>query len=978
MALDLEPERRLAEALLKTRACVALALVLCAAPAFAQRFYPDDPLMREPAPLPTPDPNPRNLSALLEAVSESIGRRGERHPDGGVIEAKGVNTLGDVPDGPWYVNRHGRAPMSLAELARGSGDAHAPSPDGAWHVILAETRDLRPAIIFRDENRRFFLLRFDAPGAPELATAAGMISSRFFYALGYHVPETYLVTFDRARLQIDETAGEVTSNAEIRALLPKQIDRLLEGASRDRNGRYRALALYVPVDVATLLGPYRLFGTRNDDPNDIVQHEHRRDLRGLSVFAAWLNHTRMDALHTFDVVRRPEGGVPFIHHYLYDFMTTLGSGTIGPKPVWEGHDRRLGQGNVITNMASLGIYTPAWMRASFPGYRGVGHFEAQAFDPEKWTSVVDIAPFANRLPDDAFWAARQVMAFTDDDIRAIVATGQLSDPRAAQWIADCLIERRNRIGRAYFAKVLPLDAFGVADGALTFVDLGVKFGFTGPRRYAIRWSNFDNAAGKPSGAIGDARSDLRIPAEAVPAMGSYVVAHVSAEGLDPDLAVNVYLRGEASGPRVVGIERLWPGRRLVNPRAVFKTARNHYVELKPEQQRLFATYATSLNDRTGTPRSVEDRFRDLTPSQQTTFDAITHALMRSALTDREGRPLGSALDLVISLQRIAGEESGRGGDEQFRIYVTLRPDALDVLERSREFDRSADNTVYHAGYPRSFRTGSGMPSAQFSLSGDSIKADIDVDYRTSKAPQSLFNGHLTASNSDVRAGDNARRHAKRWNGFVDWWSGVFGGVRFGESGIESDSAFDVRPGHEAEALPADRPLNASIPDLADAVQEFLTDLLIRRNVAQAEAVLAADARACVADSMDLPPGASAERLQRATRELLERTANEWGRPTSLADAMNPVTPWSPEARVMKHAFDRDFTLVEVSNELGAAYACGAPAPPKGFTPSVTPVFGTYYGTLLQVVSKGRPGGTLGILWRRIEGQWRIVAYRVVD
>ena len=68
--------------------------------------------------------------------------------------------------------------------------------------------------------------------------------------------------------------------------------------------------------------------------------------------------------------------------------------------------------------------------------------------------------------EDAFWAAKQVAAFTDDEIRAIVATGELSDPRASDWIAECLIKRRDKIAAAWFPKVLPLNNFHVADGKL--------------------------------------------------------------------------------------------------------------------------------------------------------------------------------------------------------------------------------------------------------------------------------------------------------------------------------------------------------------------------------------------------------------------------------------------------------------------------------------------------------------------------------
>ncbi len=215
-------------------------------------------------------------------------------------------------------------------------------------------------------------------------------------------------------------------------------------------------------------------------------------------------------------------------------------------------------------------------------------------------------------------------------------------------------------------------------------------------------------------------------------------------------------------------------------------------------------------------------------SEQTTFDAVTHALMQTTLSDEARKPVGRALDLVTGLERIAGEQSGRGTDQQFRIYVTLRPDARDVLERSREFNRSHENSVYHAGYPHSYRQASGMPSIQFSIAEDGLSADIDVDYRGSKAPQSLFNGHLTSSNSDVRSGDNSQRHTRRWSGFANWWSDVFGGVKFGDLQAKLTAPLaECRHGRWATCRPTARPARQS--GQAEVAQEFLTDWLIRRN-----------------------------------------------------------------------------------------------------------------------------------------------------
>jgi len=254
-------------------------------------------------------------------------------------------------------------------------------------------------------------------------------------------------------------------------------------------------ALMLALGLALIQSVMPIVGTRSDDPNDIVPHEHRRELRGLQVFSAWLNHTRMDALHTFDIVVQPPEQAPHVRHYLYDFTATLGSsGVKGPKAVWEGRDPIYGQNNTLRNIAGLGIYTPAWMRAKYPGLVAVGSFDAKTFEPDKWIPLFDAAPFANRLPDDTFWAARQVAAFTDEDIRSIVQVAQYSDPKAARWIAECLIDRRDRIERTYFAKVLPLDDIEVRGAELNFVDLAVQHGYAAPRPYRVDWLTYDNKA----------------------------------------------------------------------------------------------------------------------------------------------------------------------------------------------------------------------------------------------------------------------------------------------------------------------------------------------------------------------------------------------------------------------------------------------------------------------------------------------------
>ena len=80
---------------------------------------------------------------------------------------------------------------------------------------------------------------------------------------------------------------------------------VFERAARQPNGRYRVLvsrfARRRPI------GNFRYYGTRPDDPNDIVAHEHRRELRGARVFGAWLNHDDSRGINSLDMLETADG-----------------------------------------------------------------------------------------------------------------------------------------------------------------------------------------------------------------------------------------------------------------------------------------------------------------------------------------------------------------------------------------------------------------------------------------------------------------------------------------------------------------------------------------------------------------------------------------------------------------------------------------------------------------------------------------------
>ncbi len=492
------------------------------------KFYPDDPLEREPAPRNVDKVLSRKLSDYYDLFSHQFGKTGERQPKSGApIGAKAVNTLGEPMDGAWYEKRHYYRRMSEAELQRGPGNTRPPAGE-KWTVVGAKSEGITPGFTILDANKQRYFIKFDPLSNPEMATAADSISSRFFYALGYHVPENYIVYFRPEQLELGPDVQLADATGKKRKMTNRDIYEILVKVPKTADGRYRATASR-GID-GKPVGPPRYYGTRKDDPNDTVPHEHRRDQRGLHVFSAWLAHDDSRSINNFDALVKVDGR-QFVRHYLLDFGSTLGSASQKANSPRSGA-YFFGWKSSAQQLFTLGLAPPYWAFAKYEKYPSIGLFEGKVFDPEKWVPEYPNPAFLNRLPDDEFWAAKQVMALTDGDIRAVVATGQLSDKKAEAYLVQCLIERRDKIGKRYFAKVLPLDRFRMEGDKLVWDDLSRSVGDA-----RVAWFSFDNGTGKRTPAAGP---------------GEWSVAEVSSPSR-PKQMIHVYVR---SGT-IVGLERTW-------------------------------------------------------------------------------------------------------------------------------------------------------------------------------------------------------------------------------------------------------------------------------------------------------------------------------------------------------------------------------------------------------------------------------------
>jgi len=538
-----------------------VALAAITARTATPKFYPDDPIAVDADTQDASRVSRQDLSDPYDFLENTF----MNPADTADVRAMNVNTVDEVPDSSWWTNRilppfesaPRRAEMTAADVARGPNTGTGPK-EGVWTIVGSKNEGITPGFTITDETGQLYFIKFDPPTNPEMATGAEAVTTPLFHALGYHVVENYIATLRRENLRIGPGAKLYRQySGKETALTEQDVDDLLAKAARSADGTYRVIASKAAGGKP--LGPFRYYGTRSDDPNDVFPHEHRRELRAMRVFAAWLNHDDSRSINSGDFLVDQDGR-KIVRHHLLDFGSTLGSGsTQAQKPragneyIWEARPTFL-------TMVTLGFYVRPWIKVEYPQFASVGRFEGAFFQPQYWKPEYPNPAFNNARPDDLFWAARRVAAFSNDAIRAAVKNGRYSSEAAELYLGDVIIVRRDKIARYYLNATNPVVDFAIADGTMTFRNASVDLRFSAPaEQYRISWARFDNNTGntQPVGetvAVQDTRAAL--PSELGDA--AFIRATVTSHRADqPNWAhpVQVFFRKRGNDWKLVGLER---------------------------------------------------------------------------------------------------------------------------------------------------------------------------------------------------------------------------------------------------------------------------------------------------------------------------------------------------------------------------------------------------------------------------------------
>jgi hypothetical protein len=394
-------------------------------------------------------------------------------------ESVNVNSMDEVPDSSWFTNRIGSRPMTAADVMNGPCGDKVLRPEvitTPWVIDQGKPNGANPGFRVRVEGVGKFMLKADIESEPERATGATSIAARLYHAAGWWVPCDSVVYFDPAILQL-KPGLEYTDNSGVpRKFDQKALDELLSRAARRGNLVRMVASRWLP---GRAIGPFRYEGVREDDRNDIIPHEDRRDLRGARLIAAWLNHfdsREQNSMSTWMAQDEsdPDSTPGHIRHWYIDLGDCFGS-----QWEWEWITRRLGHayyldfGYVFEDFVTAGFIERPWDRAQRSREAPIfGYFSARDFDAEDWRGGYPNPAFARMTEADGAWAARILSRFKPEHIRSAVDAGKFTNPRHSAYLTRTLVERQKSLVRRYFSRLSPITGLQpTADARLCGKDL---------------------------------------------------------------------------------------------------------------------------------------------------------------------------------------------------------------------------------------------------------------------------------------------------------------------------------------------------------------------------------------------------------------------------------------------------------------------------------------------------------------------------
>ena len=301
---------------------------------------------------------------VFRPLSEAVGV--EHHG-----EAVNANSLDEVVDSAWFTNRIGVHPIPLEQFVMGAcrpDQMLDPSAfaDGSWLIDHGKTDGSSPGFRVTIPGKGKYLFKGEVKDEPERPSAASVIGAAAYEAVGFNTSCEQVIYFRPSLLKL---APGLTVKANFGGTEPfnqRRVDKILaDSPHRDGLVRMQASA-WLP---GYLIGPFTYTGTRHDDPNDVIPHDDRRELRGGRLLAAWLDHFDAREQNSLDTwvtsapgapgaKPKPDASPGHVVHYYLDTSDCLGS-----LWAWEEITRRLGYsyiadwGEMARDLVTLGIPT---------------------------------------------------------------------------------------------------------------------------------------------------------------------------------------------------------------------------------------------------------------------------------------------------------------------------------------------------------------------------------------------------------------------------------------------------------------------------------------------------------------------------------------------------------------------------------------------------------------------------------------------